>query len=133
MKQKVVFNNKALPPPLEEEKDTFADHIMNVSHSIESSIKIKEEDDVKLLKKRKRIDIKNIEKSIGYDISRTMLGSCTRSDFSEIRQTILKSLNLNDNDLPSFYYITLQRLKMYSRIVQIKDKYKILTRELKIK
>ena len=36
LKQKVVFNNKALPPPLEEEKDTFADHIMNVSHAIES-------------------------------------------------------------------------------------------------
>ena len=85
LKQKVVFNNEALPPPLEEEKDTFANHIMNVSHAIESSIKIKEEENVKLLKKRKRINIKNIKDSIGFNISQTMLGSCTRSDFTEIR------------------------------------------------
>ena len=61
-----------------------------------------------------------------------MLKAYTRGDYRDIRQQILKKLNLNDNDLPSYYYITLQQPKMVSGTIDIKEKYKVLSRKSKI-
>ena len=82
LQHKVIFNNEALPPLLEEEDDSMADHIIKMSDAIEASIKV-ENKEVKPLKKIKRV--KNIEDSIGFDIGQTMLRACTRTDYNKIR------------------------------------------------
>ena len=62
---------------------------MQVSHAIEDSIQ--QEENIVLEKKEKKRRIQNVEETIGFDISRTMLKAYTQGNYRDIRQQILKN------------------------------------------
>ena len=63
----------------------------------------------------------------------SFLMTCTKTDFSKNRREVLDAYNLEDFDLPSYYYMTLHRPKFEKRIFDIDSKYSLLTREAHLK
>ena len=72
------------------------------------------------------------EDSLGFDIGVSLLQSTTRTDFEIIRNKIINKCKLEDEDVPTFYYMTKGRPKVTHGEQPILDDYKILSRESKI-
>ena len=88
---------------------------------------IEQTQEVKLSKRQK------MEKSVGKPLAVSMLMSTTRKDFNNIRKQILETYQLQDHDIPTFYYITKERPNMEKgEMDSILEAYSILTREFKL-
>ena len=59
--------------------------------------------------------------------------TCTKTNFSKNRRKVLDAYNLENFDLPSYYYMTLHRPKFKKGIFDIDSKYSLLTREAHLK
>ena len=88
---------------------------------------VEQTQEVKLSKRQK------IEKSVGKPLAVFMLMSTTQKDFNNIRKQILETYQLQDHDIPTFYYITKERPNMEKgEMDTILEAYSILTREFKL-
>ena len=74
-----------------------------------------------------------METSVGKPLAISMLIASTRNDYNDMRNKCLECYKLQDHELPTFYYITMQHPKMVKGVIDsIKEPYKILGREYRL-
>ena len=49
---------------------------------------------------------------MGFDVGVLLINSTTRTDYEHIRKTIINKLKLQDEDMPTFYYMMKGRPKV---------------------
>ena len=76
--------------------------------------------------------MRNPEDSMGFEVGVELLNSTTRTNYEHICKTMIKKLNLQDEDVLTFYYMVKGRPKVTYGEVTILEEYRILSRELKI-